>query len=126
MTKFDFSDGQLSIIDAHGHSVVLSPQEVVELLRLLSEKRTMLLDLSSQRNAPQEELAIHLLEQQMVHLDELKAAIPQLKKAPPTTGDYVAPAESVTERAIQLLEEFQIEYKIHPLLEEEDSAFAQG
>jgi hypothetical protein len=31
----------------------------------------------------------------------------------------------VTERAIELLKELQVEYKIHPLLEE-DNAFSQG
>ena len=33
--------------------------------------------------------------------------------------------ETVTERALQLLKEFQVQYHVHPLLED-DSTYAQG
>ena len=129
MTKFYFSDEQISIINAHGHRVDLSPQEATELLQWLSDKRTMLLHLSSQdtdeRESGREQMAIHIQQQHQIHLDALKAAIPQLQESTPATGIFVAPADAVTERAIELLKVYQIEYHIHPLLED-DGAFAQG
>ena len=123
MTRFDFSDKQLSIVDARGRCVELSPQEAIELFQLLSDKRTTLLRLAS--HDIHQEIAIHLQQPQFAYLDTLKAAIPQLQESISATNVFVAPADAVTERAIQLLEEFRIEYKLHPLLED-DNAFAQG
>jgi hypothetical protein len=130
MAKFDFSKKQLSIADDHGHSVTLSLQEAVELLEWLSDKRAMLPPPSPQQDKDQrrkirEQMEIHLQQQHLVHLDALKDAIPQLHESPSATSIFLAPADSVTERAIQLLEAYRIAYKIHPLLED-DNAFAQG
>jgi hypothetical protein len=129
MTKFSFSAKHLSIVDAQGHHVDLDPQEAVELLQWLSDRRTMLLRLSQQdteqRDGGREQIEIRLQQQHLVHLDALQAAIPQLQEHTPAANIFVSPADSVTERAIQLLNAFQIEYKIHPLLEE-DGVFAQG
>ena|SRR5579884_2465210 len=123
MAKFDFSDKRLSIVDARGHRVELTSQEAIELLQLLSDKKTNLLRFSS--HDIHQEIAIHLRQPQFAYLDTLKAAIPQLQESLSATNVFVAPADAVTERAIQLLEEFRIEYKLHPLLED-DNAFAQG
>ncbi len=123
MATFDFSDERLSIVDAHGHRVELDPQEAIELLQLLSDKKAALLHSASWD--VHQEVAIHLQQQQFAYLDKLKAAIPQLQESPSATNVFVAPADAVTERAIQLLEEFRIEYKLHPMLED-DNAFAQG
>src|SRR5438067_1708954 len=137
MTKFDFNAERLSIVDAHNQCVALSPLEAVQLLEWLSAKKTMLLHLSQETESldrlhdteplggQMEQLEIHLLPQHLVHLDKLQAAIPQLQEHIPATNIYVSPADSVTERAIALLKEFEIEYKIHPLLEDSNE-FAQG
>lgn len=129
MAKFDFSDKQLSIVDTRGHRVDLSPLEAIELLQLLLARRTLLQRLFfqdvSQEDSEGEQVAIHLQQQQLAYLETLKAAIPQLQESAPATNVFVAPADAVTERAIQLLEAFQIEYKLHPLLEESNE-FAQG
>lgn len=132
MTRFDFSDGRLSIVDAHRRQVSLSPLEALELFQWLSEtdRRTLLLRLSLQdeeaKNGGQEQIKIHLQQEQLEHLDVLRAAIPQLREHVPATNIFVSPADAVTERAIELLNEFQIEYKIHPLLEDDSNVFAQG
>lgn len=129
MAKFGFSNKRLSIIDARGHQVDLSPQEAIELLQLLSSKRAVLQRLASQEANleinTRGQVEIHLQQQQLAHLDTLKAAIPQLHNPISATNIFVAPADAVTERAIQLLEAFQIEYKLHPMLEESNE-FAQG
>lgn len=138
MTKFDFNDGHLSIVDTDNHRVDLSPLEAVHLLEWLSARKTMLLHLALQGAdsveslldaEPQgdliEQIEIHLSPQHLVHLDELQAAIPQLQEYIPATNVYVSPFDAVTERAIELLKEFEIEYKIHPLLEDSNE-FAQG
>ena len=129
MTKFAFGDERLTIVDAQGHHVDLGPQDAVELLEWLSDNRTMLLRLSlqatEQRDSKGGQIEIHLQQQHLVHLDALQAAIPQLQKHTPAANIFMSPADAVTERALQLLNAFQIEYKIHPLLED-DSVFAQG
>jgi uncharacterized protein YecA (UPF0149 family) len=138
MTKFDFNDERLSIVDAHNQYVDLSPLEAVQLLEWLSARKTILLRLSQQETEPlesvhdteplgsqMEQLEIHLLPQHLVHLEKLQAAIPQLQEYISATNIYVSPADVVTERAIALLKEFEIEYKIHPLLEDSNE-FAQG
>ncbi len=138
MTKFDFNDERLSIVDAHNQCVDLSPLEAVQLLEWLSARKTILLRLSQQGTEPletlhateplgsqMEQLEIHLLPKQLVHLEKLQAAIPQLQEHIPATNIYVSPADAVTERALVLLKEFEIEYKIHPLLEDSNE-FAQG
>src|SRR5436305_1197050 len=121
MTKFDFNDERLSIVDAHNQCVDLNPLEAVQLLEWLSAKKTMLLHLSQQETEPLdslhdteplgsqlEQLEIHLLPQHLIHLDKLQAAIPLLQEHIPATNIYVSPADSVTERAIALLKEFEI------------------
>lgn len=129
MTKFYFTDEQISIVDAQGHYVDLDPQEAVELLQWLSDNKTTLLRLSlqdvEQEDSGGGQLEIHLPEQHLVHLDALQSAIPQLQRHSPSANIFVSPADVVTERALQLLNAFQIEYKIHPLLED-DNVFAQG
>jgi hypothetical protein len=132
MTTFDFSDGRLSIVDAHKRQVNLSPSEALELFQWLSEsdRRTLLLRLSLQsedsKDDEKEQIKIHLQPQHLEHLDVLRAAIPELREHAPATNVFVSPADAVSERAIELLNEFQIEYKIHPLLEDDSSIFAQG
>jgi hypothetical protein len=75
--------------------------------------------------ANQLELKIHLYHQDMSHLDELKAAIPDLHEQETLAKIYDARLKAVSEQALHLLKEYQIEYHIHPLLEDDD-VYAQG
>jgi hypothetical protein len=126
MTTFDFMDQSIWIVDKEGHRVALSPQEALDLLQWLSDKRAARLRASHPGAQPGQEreqrLEIRLRQE---HLDELKAAIPQARESVLTFKVLDVPNDLVTERALQLLKEFQVDYQIHPLLEEHD-AFAQG
>jgi hypothetical protein len=125
MAKFAFGEEKLTIIDAQGRQVDLGLQEAVSLLYWLSDQKATLFRLSRHKNEPKEQLEVHLQEQDLVHLNTLQSAMPQLRERTPATNVFLSPMDAVTRHAIQLLEMFQIEYKIHPLLED-DNAFAQG
>ena len=129
MTTFDFMGESIWIVDKEGQRVVLSPQEALDLLQWLSDERAALLSASHLGAKPGQEreqrLEIRLRQGHLEHLDELKAAIPQARESVLTFKVLDVPVDLVTERALQLLKEFQVEYTIHPLLEEND-AFAQG
>ncbi len=128
MARFDFNSEHISIFDDADHRLELSPQEALDLLRWLYDHRDALYDLAHKDAAVEQAsdklLEIHLYQENLEHLDKLKAAIPTLHERKPAMILGV-PLELVTERAIELLKELQLEYKIHPLLEEDD-AFAQG
>ncbi|TMD45862.1 MAG: hypothetical protein E6I93_16185 [Chloroflexi bacterium] len=129
MARFDFINKQVAILGDSDHSVELSPQEALDLLYWLSDHRDILFGLAYQ-NATQEhlgekELEIHIYQENLDQLDKLKAAIPDLHEGKPVIKVLAVPLSLVTERAIDLLKQLQFEYRIHPLLEE-DEAFAQG
>ncbi len=131
MASFDFTGEHLSIVDGSNQRVDLNPQEGLDLLQWLADKRDALLSLTHQ-GAPQVqsrekrlELEIRLYQEDLAYLDRLRAAIPSLHESRSAVKVLDAQLDPVTERAIQLLKELQLEYKIHPLLEDND-AFAQG
>ena len=131
MASFDFTGEHLSIVDGYNQRVDLNPQEGLDLLQWLSDNRDALLSLTHQ-GVPQIpsreqrlELEIRLYQEDLAHLDKLRAAIPSLHESRSAVKVLDAYLDPVTERAIQLLKELQLEYKIHPLLEDND-AFAQG
>ena len=131
MASFDFTGEHLSIVDGSNQRVDLNPQEGLDLLQWLSDKKDALLSLTPQ-GVPQVtsrekrlELEIRLYQEDLEHLDKLRAAIPSLHESRSAVKVLDAQLDPVTERAIQLLKELQLEYKIHPLLEDND-AFAQG
>ena len=131
MASFDFTGEHLSIVDGSNQRVDLNPQEGLDLLQWLADKRDALLSLTHQ-GAPQVqsrekrlELEIRLYQEDLEYLDRLRAAIPSLHESRSAVKVLDAQLDPVTERAIQLLKELQLEYKIHPLLEDND-AFAQG
>ena len=131
MASFDFTGEHLSIIDGYNQRVDLNAQEGLDLLQWLSDKKDALLSLTPQ-GVPQVtsrekrlELEIRLYQEDLEHLDRLRAAIPSLHESRSAVKVLDAHLDPVTERAIQLLKELQLEYKIHPLLEDND-AFAQG
>ncbi|HLH63327.1 MAG TPA: hypothetical protein VKV20_16720 [Ktedonobacteraceae bacterium] len=129
MTNFTLDGQNVSIRDQAGNIAVLNPLEALQLLQWLSEHNNILLSSARQSiNVGQnvgQELEIHLYQENLGHLDELKAALPGLHEYRPPARVLSVPLEEVTERAIELLKEFQVEYWIHPLLDEDD-VFAQA
>jgi hypothetical protein len=131
MASFDFTGEHLSIVDENNQRVDLNPQEGLDLLHWLSDKRDAMLSLTYQgaHQVPSREkrleLEIRLYQEDLAYLDTLRAAIPSLHESRSAVKVLDAQLDPVTERAIQLLKELQLEYKIHPLLEDND-AFAQG
>ena len=131
MASFDFTGEHISIVDDNNSRVDLNLQEGLDLLHWLSDKRDALLNLTHQgaqqvqSREKRLELEIRLYQEDLEHLDKLRAAIPSLHESRSAVKVLDAQLDPVTERAIQLLKELQLEYKIHPLLEDND-AFAQG
>jgi len=122
MKKFeDQSDGGVSI-SANKVQIHLTPGEAYALWQWLSARKDAL---QTHAHENQIELEIHLYQQDLSHLDELKAAIPDLHERGPVAKIFDARLEAVSERALKLLKEYQIEYNIHPLLED-DNVYAQG
>ena len=129
MASFDLINKHIFIVDAYQQRVELQPGEGIDLLHWLSHQRDVLLSLLGPDDEPVQagakRLELHLYPQDLGHLDELRAAIPGLHEARMMVKVFDAPWDPVTERAIVLLKELQLEYKIHPLLEDND-AFAQA
>jgi len=131
MASFDFTGEHISIVDGSNQRVDLNLQEGLDLLHWLSDKRDAMLSLTYQgahqvqSREKRLELEIRLYQEDLEHLDTLKAAIPSLHESRSTVKVLDAQLDPITERAIHLLKELQVEYKIHPLLEDND-AFAQG
>ena len=122
MKKFeDQSDGGVSISDNQAQ-IHLAPNEAYALWQWLSARKEAFQARSGEN---QLELKIHLYQGDLSHLDELKAAIPDLHERGPVVKILDARLERVSERALQLLKNYQIEYHIHPLLEDDD-VYAQG
>jgi beta-phosphoglucomutase-like phosphatase (HAD superfamily) len=119
----DRGDGGMSITDRQDQiQIHLASDEAYALWRWLSARKD-----TFQARARKEQLGleIHLYEGDLSHLDELKAIIPNLQERGPIVKVLGAPRETVSERALQLLKNFQIEYHIHPMLEGDD-VYAQG
>ena len=129
MTDFNVSGEQISIRDEHGDRAVLDPLEALDLLQWLSDRRDVFLSLAqkaaNQGRSTEKELEIRLYQENLSYLDELKAIIPSLHEYRPPAKVLSVRLEEVTERALELLNELQLEYRIHPLLEDND-VFAQG
>ena len=122
MKKFeDQTDGGMSITDNQAQ-IHLAPNEAYALWQWLSARKDAF---QAHASGKQLELEIHLYHEDLSHLDELKAVIPDLHERKPIVKVLDARWEAVSERALQLLKDFQIEYHIHPLLEDDD-VYAQG
>jgi hypothetical protein len=122
MKKFeDQIDAGISITD-NEVQIHLNSHEAYALWQWLSARKDAF---QTHANENQIELKIHLYQQDLSHLDELKAVIPDLHEIGPAAKILDARLETVSEQALQLLNEYQIEYHIHPLLEDDD-VYAQG
>ncbi len=117
----DLSDGGMSIID-NQVQIHLVPDEAYALWQWLSARKDTYRAHSHQEKL---ELEIRLYQEDLSHLEDLKAAIPDLHERGPIVKVLDVPREAVSERALQLLKNYQIEYHIHPFLEGED-VYAQG
>ena len=130
MASFDFGNGKhISISDSYSHRVYLNPQEALDLLQWLSDRKDELYSFTpgDTNQAPAETLLeIHLHEEDLGYLDELKAAIPDLHERRSVVKVLDAHWGTVSERALELLKEYRLEYTVHPLLLEDQDAFAQG
>jgi arsenate reductase-like glutaredoxin family protein len=122
MKKFeDQIDGGICISD-NALQIHLTPNEAYALWQWLSARKEAF---QTHARENQIELEIHLYQQDLSHLDELKDAIPDLHERGSVAKILDARLEAVSERALKLLKEYQIEFNIHPLLEDDD-VYAQG
>ncbi len=117
----DRSDGGMTISD-NELQIHLVPDEAYALWQWLSARKDAF---QASTHREKLELEIRLYQQDLSHLDDLKAAIPDLHERGPIIKVLDVPREAVSERALQLLKSFQIEYHVHPLLEGDDM-YAQG
>src|SRR5215472_13812985 len=96
ITFEDRSDGGMSITDNQTH-IHLTSQQAYALWQWLSDRQDALRTHSSGK-----QLEIHLYQQDLSHLDDLMAAIPDLHERGPIIKVLDARWESVSERALQL------------------------
>lgn len=120
MKKFeDQSDGGICIID-NQTQIYLTSNEAYALWQWLSARKDTFQPYSGGK-----QLEILLYQEDLSHLDELKAVIPDLHERGPIAQILDVRWDEVSEQALGLLKAYQIEYHIHPLLEDEDT-YAQG
>ena len=115
----DLSDGGISISDDQ-IQMNLAPDEAYALWQWLSLRKD-----AFQAHTSKKQLEIYLYQQDLSHFDELKASIPELHERGPIMKILDAQWEAVSEQALQLLKDYQIEYHVHPSLED-DNSYAQG
>jgi len=115
----DRSDGGISITDNQIH-IDLTSHEAYALWEWLSVRKD-----TFQKHSSGKQLEIHLYQEDLSHLDDLIAAIPGLHERGSIVKVLDARWDTVSERALQLLKAYQIEYHVHPLLEE-DETYAQA
>jgi hypothetical protein len=122
MKKFeDLSDGGISIT-SNKVQIHLNPHEAYALWQWLSARKDTF---QTHAHENQLELEIHLFQDDLSHLDELKSVIPDLEERGPVAKILDVRLEAISKQALNLLKEYQIEYHIHPLLEDDD-VYAQG
>ncbi len=122
MKKFeDRSEGGMTITD-NQTQIHLVPDEAYALWKWLSARKDTF---EAHSHKEKLELEIRLYQQDLDHLEDLKAAIPALHERGPVVKVLDVAREAVSERALQLLKNYQIEYHVHPILEGDD-VYAQG
>lgn len=117
----DRSDGGMSIVD-NQLQMYLAPDEAYALWQWLSARKDTF---QAHAHNKKLEMEILLYQDDLSHLEDLKAAIPDLHERGPVVKVLDVPREAVSERALQLLKNYQIEFHIHPMLEGDD-VYAQG
>lgn len=104
--------------------MALPYDEAYKLMNWLYDNRSTLYRLAQQDTEQEQQLEILLHQNELDHLDELKAVIPDLHET--KVKVLGAPLGMVPEQAVHLLDDLDIEYTIHPLLLEDHDSFAQG
>lgn len=117
----DRSDGGMTISD-NGLQMHFTPDEAYALWQWLSGRKDAFFASS---HGEKVEVEILLYQQDLSHLEDLKAAIPDLHERGPIVKVLDVPREAVSTRALELLKSYQIEYHVHPFLEGDD-VYAQG
>lgn len=115
------SDGGMTVSD-NGQQMHFAPGEAYALWQWLSIRKDTFFASSHDEKL---EIEILLYQGDLDHLDDLKAAIPDLQERGPVVRVLDVPREAVSERALELLKSYQIEYHVHPFLEGDD-VYAQG
>lgn len=115
------SEGGVTISD-NEQQIHFAPGEAYALWQWLSARKDTFYASSHKENL---EMEILLYQGDMDHLEDLRAAIPELHERGPVVKVLDVPWETVSERALQLLKNYQIEYHIHPFLEGDD-VYAQA
>ena len=115
----DRSDGGMCIIDNHTH-IHLNAHEASAFWQWLSALQETLhaINQHTQRE-------MHLSQKDLNHADERKTAITDLHEQGPMVRGLDAGGETMTQQALQLLKDYQIEAHVHPLLED-TTTYAQG
>lgn len=114
MKKFeDRSQGGMWIVDDQTQ-IYLTTEEAYTLWQWLSVHQDVF-----QGHARGKELEIRLYQEDLSHLSELIAALPGLQERGPIAKVLNVSWDEVTERTLELLKAYQLEYHIHPLLEDE-------
>jgi hypothetical protein len=115
------SDGGMTISD-DGQQMHFAPDEAYALWQWLSARKEAFFASSHDEKLG---LEIRLYQEDLDHLEDLKAVIPDLHERGAIIKVLEVPIEAVSERALQLLKSYQIEYHVHPFLEGDD-VYAQG
>lgn len=115
------SEGGVTISD-NEQQMHFAPDEAYALWQWLSARKDKFF---ASPHDEKLEMEILLYQGDLGHLEDLKAAIPGLQDRGPIVRVLDVPREAVSERALELLKSYQIEYHIHPFLEGDD-VYAQG
>jgi hypothetical protein len=87
MAKFDFISERVSIFYDSDNRLDLNPQDALDLLQWLSDHRNALYGLAhrgtAQGQSREKRLEIHIYQENLEHVDKLKAAIPSLHEHKP-------------------------------------------
>jgi hypothetical protein len=107
----DRSDGGMCLIDHQTH-IHLNADEASVFRRLWSARQHVQRDM-------------RLSQKDLTHADQRETALPELHEQEPMVRGLQAGGETITQRALRLLQAYQSEVPVHPLLEE-TATFAQG
>jgi len=115
----DRSDGGICIIDNQTH-IHLNSREASAFWQWLSDLQQTLHAINQQTQRE-----MHLSQKDLNHEGEKETAIPDLHEQGPMANGLDVGGKAMTQRAFQLLNAYQIETHVHPLLED-ITTYAQG
>ena len=122
MKTFEESNDGGMTINENEQQMHFAPDEAHALWQWLSARKDTLFATSHDEKL---EMEILLYQGDISHLDDIKAVLPDLHERGPVVKILDVPMEAVSDRALQLLKNYHLEYHIHPFLEGDD-VYAQG